>query len=61
MGVAVSGWRLAASVARTGQLGVVSGTALAVVLARALARWAATPAEDVVRYLLAPAPTEGDR
>lgn len=36
MGVAVSGWRLASSVARMGQLGVVSGTALAVVLARGL-------------------------
>ena len=36
MGVAVSGWRLAAAVARTGQLGVVSGTALAAVLARRL-------------------------
>ncbi|OJU85170.1 MAG: 2-nitropropane dioxygenase [Solirubrobacterales bacterium 70-9] len=38
MGVAVSGWRLAAAVARTGQLGVVSGTASAVVLARGLQR-----------------------
>src|SRR6188768_1659289 len=36
MGVAVSGWRLAKAVARLGQLGVVSGTALAVVLARRL-------------------------
>ncbi len=36
MGVAVSGWRLAGTVARLGQLGVVSGTALAVVLARRL-------------------------
>ncbi len=36
MGVAVSGWRLAGTVSRLGQLGVVSGTALAVVLARAL-------------------------
>ncbi|MER7763079.1 nitronate monooxygenase [Streptomyces sp. NPDC097619] len=36
MGVAVSGWRLASAVARTGQLGVVSGTALDVVLARVL-------------------------
>ncbi len=34
MGVAVSGWRLAAAVSRLGQLGVVSGTALALVLAR---------------------------
>ncbi|HEY5550966.1 MAG TPA: nitronate monooxygenase [Opitutaceae bacterium] len=36
MGVAVSGWRLAWAVATTGQMGVVSGTALAVVQARAL-------------------------
>lgn len=36
MGVAVSGWRLARAVAQTGQLGVVSGTALASVFARQL-------------------------
>lgn len=36
MGVAVSGWNLARAVSRVGQLGVVSGTALAVVLARRL-------------------------
>jgi NAD(P)H-dependent flavin oxidoreductase YrpB (nitropropane dioxygenase family) len=36
MGVAVSGWRLAREVALTGQLGVVSGTALDSVLARRL-------------------------
>lgn len=36
MGVAVSGWPLARAVSRMGQLGVVSGTALAVVLARRL-------------------------
>jgi NAD(P)H-dependent flavin oxidoreductase YrpB (nitropropane dioxygenase family) len=36
MGVAVSSWRLARAVAITGQLGVVSGTALDVVLARRL-------------------------
>ena len=36
MGVAVSGWRLARAVAETGQLGVVSGTALASVYARQL-------------------------
>jgi nitronate monooxygenase len=36
MGVAVSGWALARAVSRLGQLGVVSGTALAVVLARRL-------------------------
>ena len=38
MGVGVSGWRLARAVARTGQLGVVSGVALDVQLARRLQR-----------------------
>ncbi len=36
MGVGVSSWRLARAVSQTGQLGVVSGTALDVVLARRL-------------------------
>ncbi|MBZ0111039.1 MAG: nitronate monooxygenase [Thermoanaerobaculia bacterium] len=36
MGVAVSSWQLAQSVAKTGQLGVVSGTALDTVLVRRL-------------------------
>jgi NAD(P)H-dependent flavin oxidoreductase YrpB (nitropropane dioxygenase family) len=36
MGVAVSGWQLARAVSRTGQLGVVSGTALDAVMARRL-------------------------
>src|SRR5688572_30589099 len=36
MGVAVSDWRLANAVARAGQLGVVSGTALDTVLVRRL-------------------------
>lgn len=36
MGVAVSSWKLARTVSELGQLGVVSGTALAVVLARRL-------------------------
>ena len=36
MGVAVSSWRLASAVARRGQLGVVSGTALDLVLTRRL-------------------------
>lgn len=36
MGVAVSGWQLARAVASAGQLGVVSGTAMDVVLARRL-------------------------
>ncbi|MFL1380039.1 MULTISPECIES: nitronate monooxygenase [unclassified Nocardiopsis] len=38
MGVGVSGWRLARAVARTGQLGVVSGVALDAQLARRLQR-----------------------
>lgn len=37
MGVGVSSWQLARAVAATGQLGVVSGTALAVTVARRLA------------------------
>ncbi len=36
MGVAVSGWKLANVVSQLGQLGVVSGTGLAIVLARGL-------------------------
>ncbi len=36
MGVAVSDWRLARSVSTLGQMGVVSGTALDVVLVRRL-------------------------
>jgi len=36
MGIAVSGWKLAREVARTGQLGVVSGTGLDSVVARRL-------------------------
>jgi NAD(P)H-dependent flavin oxidoreductase YrpB (nitropropane dioxygenase family) len=36
MGVGISGWRLANAVARTGELGVVSGTALEIVCARRL-------------------------
>jgi nitronate monooxygenase len=36
MGAGVSDWRLARAVSQTGQLGVVSGTALAVILARRL-------------------------
>jgi nitronate monooxygenase len=37
MGVAVSNWRLASAVSRLGELGVISGTLLAVILARRLA------------------------
>ena len=36
MGAGVSNWRLAQAVAKLGQLGVVSGTALDLVLARRL-------------------------
>jgi nitronate monooxygenase len=36
MGVAVSGWTLARTISRLGQLGVVSGTGLALILARNL-------------------------
>lgn len=36
MGVAVSGWTLARTVSQLGQLGVVSGTGLAIILARSL-------------------------
>ena len=36
MGVAVSNWRLARSVSLLGELGVISGTALAIILARRL-------------------------
>ncbi|MBR8745127.1 nitronate monooxygenase [Nocardiopsis sp. MG754419] len=63
MGVGVSGWRLARAVARTGQLGVVSGVALDVQLARRLQRGdpdghmrralARFPDQDVVSRILA--------
>ena len=36
MGVAVSDWKLARAVSKTGQLGVVSGTAIDTVLVRRL-------------------------
>ncbi|RYZ78963.1 MAG: nitronate monooxygenase, partial [Proteobacteria bacterium] len=36
MGIAVSGWQLAKSVSQTGQLGIVSGTAINSVLVRRL-------------------------
>jgi NAD(P)H-dependent flavin oxidoreductase YrpB (nitropropane dioxygenase family) len=49
MGVAVSGWRLARAVAALGHLGVVSGTALDVVLARRLQ--AGDPGGEVRRAL----------
>lgn len=49
MGVAVSGWTLARAVSLAGHLGVVSGTALAVVLARRLQL--GDPAGDLRRAL----------
>ncbi len=49
MGVAVSGWPLARAVSRLGHLGVVSGTALAVILARRLQL--GDPAGDLRRAL----------
>ena len=51
MGVAVSSWRLASAVARSGQLGVVSGVALDAVLARRLQD--GDPDGDVRRALAA--------
>ena len=63
MGAAVSGWPLAAAVSRIGQLGVVSGTALDLVLARRLQcgdheghlrrAIAAFPFIDIARQVLA--------
>jgi NAD(P)H-dependent flavin oxidoreductase YrpB (nitropropane dioxygenase family) len=49
MGVAISGWRLARAVSCLGQMGVVSGTVLAVVLARRLQL--GDPGGDVRRAL----------
>lgn len=49
MGVAVSNWRLARAVSRMGELGVISGTLLAVILARRLAT--GDPEGDVRRAL----------
>ncbi|MFC5813739.1 nitronate monooxygenase [Nonomuraea harbinensis] len=51
MGVGVSGWRLARAVSRAGQLGVVSGTALDLTLARRLQR--GDPGGDLRRALAA--------
>lgn len=60
MGIAVSGWRLARAVSRTGQLGVVSGTALDSVLARRLQ--AGDPGGNVRRALTHfPIPGVADR
>lgn len=51
MGVAVSGWQLARSVSSRGQIGVVSGTALDIVVARRLQ--AGDPGGDIRRALAA--------
>ena len=51
MGVGISGWQLAAAVSGTGQLGVVSGTALEIVCARRLQL--GDPGGDVRRALAA--------
>ncbi|MEX0886384.1 MAG: nitronate monooxygenase [Phycisphaeraceae bacterium] len=56
MGVGVSGWRLAGAVAQTGQLGVVSGTAVAVTLAR---RLQLGDADGSIRRALAAFPVPG--
>lgn len=55
MGIAVSNWRLAKAVSRLGELGVVSGTLLAIVLARRLAEG---DLEGHVRRALAHFPLE---
>src|SRR5271169_844325 len=49
MGVAVSNWKLARAVSLLGELGVVSGTALAMILARRLQ--AGDPTGDMRRAL----------
>ena len=60
MGVAVSGWPLARAVAATGQLGVVSGTALDTVLVRRLQL--GDPGGDLRRAIAAfPIPGVADR
>ena len=60
MGVAISGWQLARAVAVTGQMGVVSGTALEVVCARRLQM--GDPHGDVRRALAHfPLPGAADR
>lgn len=60
MGVGVSGWRLARAVSMTGQLGVVSGTAMGVVLARFLQ--AGDPGGHYRRAMEAfPAPSVAER
>ncbi len=60
MGAGVSDWRLARAVSRAGQLGVVSGTALATILARRLQRG---DPDGMMRQALGnfPIPGVGDR
>lgn len=60
MGIAVSDWRLASAVSRTGQLGVVSGTAIDAVLVRRLQR--GDPGGNVRRAFAAfPEPESAER
>ena len=60
MGVGVSNWSLARAVSQQGQLGVVSGTLLAVVLSRRLQQ--GDPAGDMRRALAHfPIPAMADR
>lgn len=71
MGVAISGWPLAGAVAATGQLGVVSGTALEVVCARRLQdgdpgghvrrALAAFPLPEISQWILSAYYLEGGR
>src|ERR1035437_3435521 len=56
MGVAVSGWALARAVSKLGQLGVVSGTALAHILVR---RLQLGDADGQMRHALAHLPISG--
>jgi NAD(P)H-dependent flavin oxidoreductase YrpB (nitropropane dioxygenase family) len=69
MGVGISGWELAAAVSRTGQLGVVSGTALEIVCTRRLQQGdpgghmrralAAFPVPQVAEWIMAAYFVEG--
>ena len=56
MGAGVSDWRLARAVSQTGQLGVVSGTAVACILARRLQNG---DADGQMRRALAQFPVPG--
>lgn len=71
MGIAVSGWELAKAVSRTGQLGIVSGTAINSVLVRRLQdgdrgghcrrALAAFPSQDIARKIIETYFIEGGR